>query len=96
MPSLTGPFVPTGGPKAGHGAGGPGGRPREEHLPVPAAQTDRAQLLAAGPTAAEGQSRLHTRRVHAALRRLRPAPSLHRWWTVDFLFGGKGGKPHLL
>lgn len=43
--SLTGPFAPTGRSEAGDGAGGPGEQQGQEHLPVPAPQADRAQLL---------------------------------------------------
>lgn len=45
LQSLTGPFAPIGWSEAGDGAGGPGEQQREEHLSVPAAQTDRPQFL---------------------------------------------------
>ena len=48
LQSLTGPFAPTGRSEAGDGAGGPGEQQGQEHLPVPAPQADRAQLLEGG------------------------------------------------
>lgn len=49
LQSLTGPFAPTGRSEAGDGAGRPGEQQGQEHLPVPAPQADRAQLLEGRP-----------------------------------------------